>query len=194
MCVINTRHCGICPKNHCFPHGGAVVGGEDGHGYYRIFSSFLSYFSLTTSLSTASSSFYLLLLLVLYSQPKFSRSLLTQSSHRNLGFPLSGHLIFVPVCQFFTSHSFHMTGPFQPTAHQFVLKPFHHSILHSQFTHSSLICSLHSHNSSTDHCCICPESLFISELSRKRKAFWRSIRTVLTQPVATEIKNITLVV
>ena len=50
--------------------------------------------------------------------------------------------------QFFYTYSFHMSSPFQPTLHHFLLKPFLHSNLHSQSIHSSFICSLHSHISS----------------------------------------------
>ena len=38
-----------------------------------------------------------------------------------------------------------MTGPFQSTPHQFLLKSFFHVKLHSPFGQSSLIRSLHSH-------------------------------------------------
>ena len=47
---------------------------------------------------------------------------------------------------FFISPSFH--GTFQPTPHQFLLKTFLHSNLHSQFIHFSLTLYLHSHDSS----------------------------------------------
>ena len=52
------------------------------------------------------------------------------------------------LCQFFISHSFHTTSPCQPSCHQFTLKTFLHSNLHSQFTHSFLVSSLNSHDSS----------------------------------------------
>ena len=61
--------------------------------------------------------------------------------------PFSGHLLSLPI---YISYYF---SPFQPTHHQFLLKTFLHSNLHSQFAYSSLICSLRSHDSS------CPDVL-----------------------------------
>ena len=113
----------------------------------RIFLSFLSsHFShciLYQHSPTPSLSFAV----VLHSPPTLSRSLFTQSSHHILDLPL---LIFAStffICsfwQFFISYSFHISDPFQP--HQFLLKTFLHSNLHSQFIHSSFGFSLHSHN------------------------------------------------
>ena len=64
--------------------------------------------------------------------------------------PISLH--FLGFCSislsFFISYSFNMSGPFQSTPHQFLLKLFLHSNFHSQFVNISCICSLHSHESS----------------------------------------------
>ena len=113
---------------------------------------FLSSLSLTTS-SITSLQLRLSFAVVLYSPPTLSRSLLTQSSHRMLGLPRLPFpsLHFLGICSFNNcsiSHSFHMSGPFQPTPPQFLLKTFFHTNLHSQFGHSGLIRSLHSHDSS----------------------------------------------
>ena len=68
---------------------------------------------------------------VLHSPPTLSRSLLTQSFHHILSLP---RLLFPPPSVHLISASFsspilsHMTGPFQPTPHQFLLKTY------SQFT------------------------------------------------------------
>ena len=61
---------------------------------------------------------------VLHSPPTLSRSLLTQSSHRIFSLsPFPPHFLGIcPLCQFFVSDSFHMSGPFQPTPQQFLLK------------------------------------------------------------------------
>ena len=58
--------------------------------------------------------------------------------------PFFLRLLASDLCQFFISHSFHMTGPFQPTPHQFPLKTFLHSNLLCQFMYSSLISLLFS--------------------------------------------------
>ena len=59
------------------------------------------------------------------------------------------------LCEFVISHSFHVTSPSQPTPHQFLLKTFLHSNLHCQFVQSSLIRSLHSHDSFFQSSCFC---------------------------------------
>ena len=60
---------------------------------------------------------------VLHSPPTSFASLLTQSSHRSLGFPRLPFLHFLDVWSLpvFISRSFHVTGPFQHTPHQFLL-------------------------------------------------------------------------
>ena len=52
--------------------------------------------------------------------PSYSRS-------SSSPFPL--HFLGIcSLCQFFISHSFYMSGPFQPTPHQFLLNTFLHSL------------------------------------------------------------------
>ena len=66
---------------------------------------------------------------------------------RNFSLPVDFPSIFwasaISLSLVFTfSHSFHMTSPFQPTPHQFLLKTFFHSNLHSLSIHSSLTNSI----------------------------------------------------
>ena len=98
--------------------------------------------SLLPSLSLPMSSVKSLKLLlshnILHSYPTLSRPLLTQSSHRILCLPrllfppLSVHLISLPG---FHLPLFPRDRPIQPNPHQFLLKPFFHYNLHSQFVH-----------------------------------------------------------
>ena len=87
-----------------------------------IFSSyFLSspYVSLTAFFNTSLELLYFPV--VLQSPPTLSRSLLMQFSHRIYG--LSRLLLsstFYSLCQFLIWHSFHKSGPFQDTTHQFL--------------------------------------------------------------------------
>ena len=102
------HHCGLL-ELYTYP----VVRGEVGHGYCHLSSVFFPHFSLTAF--SINSLQLLLFAVVLHSPPTLSRSLLTQSSHRILGLPR----LFWPsdLNQFFISHSFYMTSPFQPTPH-----------------------------------------------------------------------------
>ena len=72
------------------------------------------YFSLSTfSISSVQFIFVAVVLVVLYSPPILSRSLLTQPFHRIIGLP---HLLFPSICwasglfAILFSHSFHMSG------------------------------------------------------------------------------------
>ena len=135
---------------YCSPLVASVVSDEVAMVTVIFSLSFLS--SPHVSLTVFSINNLQLLLFLLFSifLPIFS-DLLTQSSRFIFSLPrlLFPSTFWAPVlCQFLISRSSHMSDPFQPTPHQFLPKTFLHSNLHSQFVHSSLIRSLHSHDSS----------------------------------------------
>ena len=109
--------------------------------FHRLFPPNLTFLSLR-SLSRVTISCLLLLFSILL--PPFT-NVLTQSSHLILNLHPLHFLSTFSLCQFFTFHYFHMSGPFQSTPHQFLLITFLHSNLHSQVVHSFPIRSLHSH-------------------------------------------------
>ena len=78
-----------------------------------VFSYFLTFLSQMFSIN--SSQLLLSFAVVLHSPPSISRSLLTQSPHHILSLPrllFPSTLWASDLCQFFTSHYFHLTGPF----------------------------------------------------------------------------------
>ena len=92
-------------------------------------------FLLLRSLSAASNSFYLFFFF-LHSYPTLSRSLSMQSpsQFRSSSPPFPLHFLGIcSLCQFFICHFLHMTSPCTP--HQFILRTFLHSNLHSHFIH-----------------------------------------------------------
>ena len=118
----------------CSPLVVSVVRGEVGRGYCRLFFVFSSLSPLLSHCVLYQQSptpiFFLM-----FSPPTLSKSLLTQTSHHTLGLPclLCPSTSWAPVL--FTNFSspilFHMSGPYQPTPHQFLLKSFLHSNIHS---------------------------------------------------------------
>ena len=124
--------CQTCERNTftcCYPLGIPVVRGDIGHGYSRLFLCLSSLRSLR-SFYINSLQLRLPFAVVPHSPPTLSRSLLTQSSHRILCLP---QLLFPSafwasdLCQFFISHAFDITGPFQPIPHHLLLETFLHA-------------------------------------------------------------------
>ena len=112
--------------NQTTSHLSQSVRGEVGYGYRTSFSlSFFPHFSLSTF--SINSLHLLSFPAVLYSYSSLSRSLITRSQSSLQIFFLPRFLFPSPFwvsdsCQFFISHSFHMTSPFQPSPHRLATK------------------------------------------------------------------------